>query len=414
MNICFFTENHYKGGLDTFIVNLLNSWPDGNDKLTLVCNKSHPGLHNIIDKTSRSITFKKYSRFFTSEIVQGSSNIKISQSYAIRAFFVLAYRVFQYPILFPWYTISLTRFFRGSDFDRLMVINGGYPASLLCRCAVIAWRLSGKQSLATLNFHNSAINPPWYLSFPEYIIDALVSQSSANIISVSNNCLSTLSTRKGFLGNTKLHCIYNGIEDPMMLPQKLKPNIDLNLTVAPLCLMLATYEPRKGYDYLLHAFKLVVEKFPSASLQIFGYGKVHEKKRICSKVAELSLQDNVSLNGFAPDVSSLLSRADILVVPSQSYESFGLTIIEAMAFSVPVVSTNVGGIPEVLADSNAGYVCSKDDPKMFANAIIDILSDRGLALRLGHNGRKTYEERFNALYMSKRYESIIKNREIVI
>jgi len=409
MNICFFTENHYKGGLDTFIINLLNAWPDDEDNLTLLCNESHPGLYNIIDKTSRTTNFKKYTRLFTSEIAQGRGDFKYRQSYVMRAFFVLAYRFLQYPILFPWYTFSLTRFFRRSNFDRLMVINGGYPASLLCRCSVIAWRFSGKESLATLNFHNSAIKPPWYVCFLETFIDTLVSQSSSNIISVSKNCLGTLSNRKGFLGNANLHYIYNGIEVPKITPQILKTNKDMNLTTAPMCLMLATYEPRKGYDYLLHAFKLVVDKYPKASLQIYGYGKTHEKKRISNKIAELNLQDNVVLNGFTSDVSFLLSKTNVLLVPSQAYESFGLTIIEAMAFGVPVVTTDVGGMPEVLAESNAGYVCSKDDPKMFANAITNILSDRILALKLGYNGRKIFEEKFNALNMSKRYEFIIKN-----
>jgi glycosyltransferase involved in cell wall biosynthesis len=408
MHICFFTENHYKGGLDTFIINLLNAWPDSNDILTLVCNDSHPGLNTIKEKIDRLIVFKKYSRVFTSKIAQGQDSLKYSQSYIVRAFFVLAYRVLQYPILFPWYTFSLTLFFYRSDFDRLMVINGGYPASLLCRCAMVAWRLSGKQSQATFNFHNSAIKPPWYFSFPEYLIDRAVAWSAGHIISVSKNCLNTLNNRKAFVNNTKLRYIYNGIADPAIVKNKEKSSSLKLDSVTSYCLMLATYEPRKGYDYLLHAFKIVVKEIPEASLQIYGYGKDHEKQRIINTIKRLNLQNNVSLNDFAPDVASLLTNASVLVVPSQAYESFGLTIIEAMAFGVPVVTTDVGGMPEVLEDSNAGYVCSKNDSIKFANSIVNILADQDLASELGRNGRKTFEERFVALNMSKQYESIIK------
>ena len=97
-----------------------------------------------------------------------------------------------------------------------------------------------------------------------------------------------------------------------------------------------------------------------------------------------------------------------MVVPSQEYESFGLTIIEAMAFGVPVVVTNVGGMPEVLKDSNAGYVCSKDDPLEFADAIKSILSNPLLASELGKNSRLAFESRFMATKMTNSYRKLLK------
>jgi L-malate glycosyltransferase len=408
MNICFFTENHYKGGLDTFIINLINAWPSNNDNLTLICNESHPGFETIKNKISRVTKFKKYSRLFTSRISQGQSTLKYGQSYFVRIFFVLAFRLLQYPILFPWYVLSLALYFRRSNFDRLMVINGGYPASLLCRCAIISWRLSGKKSLATLNFHNSAIKPPWYFSFPEYLIDMAVNWSVGYVVTVSKNCLNTLKSKRGFLNNNKLRYIYNGVADPARNINNENTVTIKSDSIKPYCLMLATYEERKGHEYLLRAFKIVVEKIPESFLRIYGYGRDKEKKQIINTIKKFNLEKNVSLKDFEPDVSSLLANASLLVVPSQAYESFGLTIIEAMAFSLPVVATDVGGMPEVLEGSNAGFVCSKNDPIFFANSIINILSDSNLASELGRNGRLTFEERFNALNMSNQYKSIIK------
>ena len=95
-------------------------------------------------------------------------------------------------------------------------------------------------------------------------------------------------------------------------------------------------------------------------------------------------------------------------MPSQSYESFGLTIIEAMAFGVPVVTTDVGGIPEVLADSGAGYVCSKDDPVEFGQNLKKIMADSSLAVELGKNGRKMFEKKYSAAKMAAQYSTIIK------
>lgn len=407
MRICFFTENYYKGGLDTFMINLFNAWPDSQDELTLVCNGTHPGLVTIAEKTVRPIKIKRYSRVFTSKIAQGRSSLKLYQSFPVRAFFLLAYLVLKYPILFPWYLLTLTLFFKRSDFDRLMVVNGGYPASLLCRCAAIAWRLSGNHPLATFNFHNSSTKPPWYFSFPEYLIDLIVIWSVAQIVSVSKDCLSTLINRKAFSGCTKLRYIYNGIEDPRLISKDVKDDHRSQYATDRYCLMLATYEPRKGHAYLLEAFKIVVKDFPDIRLQIYGYGNTHEKQRVAVEVNRLGFENSVSLNDFTSNTASLIANASVLVIPSQAYESFGLTIIEAMAYGIPVVTTDVGGMPEVLADSHSGYVCSKDDPAAFADAIKNILSGSSLASELGRNGRQTFEQRFTADTMACNYKRLM-------
>jgi len=403
MNICFFTENHYKGGLDTFIINLLNEWPENNDVLTLVCNSSHPGLENIEEKTLRLTTFKKYSKLITSRAFQGQGSSKYHEHYIFRLVFLLL----QYPVILPWHILSLSLYFRKSNFERLMVINGGYPASIICRCAIIAWSLSGKKSKAILNFHNSVSRPSWYFIFPEYLIDLAVSWSSGHIVSVSKNCLNSLNSRKAF-NNNKLSYIYNGIQDPIKTSIKNNNSNIGNFPPQAACLMLATYEERKGYDYLLKAFKIVVKKIPDATLKIYGHGNDSEKQNILSSIKNLNLQGNVMLNDFVSDVSSLFDDATMLVVPSQAYESFGLTIIEAMAYSTPIVATNVGGMPEVLDGSNAGFICSKNDPIKFANCIVSILNDKSLALKLGINGRKVFVEKFSAKNMSKKYELLIK------
>jgi glycosyltransferase involved in cell wall biosynthesis len=408
MKICFFTENYHKGGLDTFLINLINAWPDANDEMVLVCNGTHPGLETIEEKVKLPLKIKRYSRVFTSTIAQGRSAVKWSRSFPARLFFGLARRFLQYPILFPWYVFTLMLAFRRSDYDRLMVVNGGYPASFLCRSAVVAWWLAGKQSLAVMNFHNSTTSPPWYYSFFENSIDAMVVRFSSHIVSVSKDCLGSLNSRSAFIGSGKLSYIYNGIEDPTLLLKTVLTTTENKPSLKRYCLMLATYEPRKGHAYLLQAFQIVVKNFPEVQLQIYGHGQPQEKKQVADELVRLKLENNVTLGDFTPQTASLLSGASLLVVPSQAYESFGLTIIEAMAFGVPVVTTDVGGMPEVLADSNAGYVCSKDDPLEFATAIENILGNPVLASELGRNGRLAFESRFMATTMAQQYASIIK------
>jgi glycosyltransferase involved in cell wall biosynthesis len=410
MKICFFTENYHKGGLDTFLINLIDSWPESGDALTLVCNGTHPGIETIMSKTSRPLAMVRYHRFFSFGVSRGQGSDFPDGRFLARVLRGLGYRILQYPVLLPWYIVSLVVFFRRHDFDRVMVVNGGYPASLLCRCAAIAWRFSGKKPLATFTFHNSATRPPWYYFLPEYLIDRLVIDSSRHIVSVSSNCLDSLKIRNAFRAGAKLRFIYNGIADPASRAngtggaQGRDPDV-------PYCLMLATYEPRKGHVFLLRAFRLVANDFPGVRLCIYGFGSPEQKQVVTDEVKSLSLEHHVSLNDFTTETGPLISNARVLVVPSQAFESFGLTIIEAMAFGTPVVTTDVGGMPEVLAGSHAGYVCPKDDPVAFADAIKRILGNPSLAADLGRNGRQTFEQRFTSSIMAKQYQVMISEKD---
>jgi len=406
MKICFFTENYYKGGLDTFLISLINAWPDLDDKLTLVCNGSHSGLKTIAGKINRPIKVSRYYRIFTSSIAQGFSRFSWGRSLPIKFFFSLARRLIQYPILFPWYVFTLILFFWRSDYDRLIVVNGGYPASLLCRSAVIAWGLS-KTPYAILNIHSTATTSTRWFHFFEDSIDKWVVKLSRNIICVSNESLKLLRNRREFLNCSKLSYIHNGIEDPIRSVDQAFEKVPVRSS-GTCCLMLATYHPYKGHFYLLEAFKHVLKDFPDTRLEIFGDGLPIEKKRVADEIVRLGLENNVLLGDFTTQTAALFSKAGVLVVPSQAYESFGLTIIEAMAFGVPIVTTDVGGMPEVLENSNAGYVCPRDRPEDFANAIKSILSNPGLSSEMGRNGRKTFEGRFTAKKMAIQYRKMLK------
>lgn len=408
MKICFFTENFYKGGLDTFIISLVNAWPDQQDDLTLLCNDSHPGFATIAEKTIRPVTLKSYNRFFTRLSDHKEAEHRCRHFEAKRVGGGLVLGLLQYPLILPWYVIMLTIFFRRSDYERLMVVNGGYPASLICRSAVIAWWLAGKKPLAIMNFHNSTSPPPWYYGFFENLIDYVLIRASACFVSVSENCVNTLQTRKAFATFDKFFYIHNGIEDPVTaykvdLRQGNKRSSD-----QPYCLMLATYEARKGHSYLLQAFKIVLRNCNEAQLKIYGHGRCEERKSVSDMVSRLGLEANVTVGDFDPRADVLLANASVLVVPSQAYESFGLTIIEAMAFGVPVVTTDVGGMPEVLENSNAGFSCSKDNPEEFANAITKIIADPAFAAELGRSGRLTFEQKFSARLMAEKYSQLLK------
>jgi len=408
MRICVFTENHYKGGLDTFIINLLNSWPNGNDDITLVCNDSHPGLNDIAFKTTRPITIIRYSGFFkinTGDFQHSKYKFNSDKFRYIAKLF----RGILYPIQIVFYTIALYIYFKNNKHDRLLVVNGGYPASLICRISLISWRLSCPEKLGILSIHSLAQPSAKLIGFIDAFIDILLSKSIHCILTVSSACADSLINRSHVYGAVNISYIYNGIDDPCKSLYEKDGDSDRYIfNAGRYCLMLGTYHEYKGHKYLLQAFAEVVKEIPDIKLIICGYGKDHEIERVSNYVKQYGLNNHTVICDFIQNPYRLIAESKILLVPSQAFESFGLTIIEAMSLSVPVVATNVGGIPEVLCDTNAGYVCSKNNPKEFACAIIKILKYNILSQNMGSNGRAAFLSKYTSEGMSKKYyEKII-------
>jgi glycosyltransferase involved in cell wall biosynthesis len=189
------------------------------------------------------------------------------------------------------------------------------------------------------------------------------------------------------------------------VPNKCKQDSDEE--IEPYLLMLSTYEPRKGHLFLLSSFQIVNQQYPNLKLRTYGYGEKEHQKKILEEIRRLGLTSVVSLNDFTSETDSLLRNASIIVVPSQEYESFNLTIIEGMAYGKPIVATDVGGMPEVLAGSGAGFVCSSIDPNEFAAAISKILDSQEVATTMGECGRVTYEKRYAASTMASKYRELL-------
>ena len=107
--------------------------------------------------------------------------------------------------------------------------------------------------------------------------------------------------------------------------------------------------------------------------------------------------------------SSLINQADVLLIGSQEFESFGLTAVEAMIRSKPIVSTNTGGLPEVLgSDDSCGYVVDRENMVEFAERTISLLKDKELRQSMGESGRVRAKKLFNADRMVQEYLNIVK------
>jgi glycosyltransferase involved in cell wall biosynthesis len=120
---------------------------------------------------------------------------------------------------------------------------------------------------------------------------------------------------------------------------------------------------------------------------------------------DLRLTEHVELIGEAQDIVALLSVSDLFLLPSLQ-ESFGLSALEAMACGVPVVASNVGGLPEVVVDGVAGFLHPPGDVSGMAQSAISILSDAALHERMAADGERLARERFTADRIVPQYEAL--------
>ena len=161
----------------------------------------------------------------------------------------------------------------------------------------------------------------------------------------------------------------------------------------------------KGHDVFIKAAASIVPHFPNVSFSIAG--DVLEPDyfaELQALVRDLNLSDRFHFAGGVTDMRQHLSAADIFVLPSRS-EGFSNAIIEAMAASLPVVATNVGGNSEAVKDGFTGFLVPPDDPAALAAAISRLLSDQSQAKAMGAAGKAIVAENFTTEVMMTRIAS---------
>lgn len=408
MKILLFTEIYDCGGIDTFLVNLINYWPVDVDTFTIIANYNYPGLAVIEKGLRRQCKIIGHKIPLYTNFVKSLEKLGLFGK-ILRTIFRLLFMRYAF---FIYYIFSFRKLLFEENYDRLMIINGGYSGGDSCRAAGISWGKFSKKPYSIHNYHNLAQKPVWVYSLHEYIIDLILCKFTRAFVTVSRASADSMITRPVIYKKNKPVYIYNGIDDKFDFQDIHVEDIrsELGITAdSPLCLLLATYEPRKGHYFLFKAFKIVLNEIPQAHLLICGFGFPEEVSLVEKFVKELDLEKNIHLMSFRNDISNLLLNSDILVVSSQSFESFGFTSVEAMAHKVPVVATNVGGIPEVVVNGEGGYCVDKDDLEAFAGHIIELLRDKNLRRELGERGYRRYKEFFTAKRMAREYSALIKS-----
>jgi glycosyltransferase involved in cell wall biosynthesis len=168
----------------------------------------------------------------------------------------------------------------------------------------------------------------------------------------------------------------------------------------------------KGVYVLLEACKLLKKKnMPFRCVYIGGEGDI-TGAQLLEKISEFGLQDIVEYQGKKYGIKKELafSKADIFVLPTfYSSECFPLVLIEAMQFSLPVISTREGGIPDLIKNDVNGFLVANQDSKALAEKLEILILNPKLRSDMGKAGKKLYEENFTLEIFEKRMVEILQD-----
>ncbi|GEM90762.1 hypothetical protein ODE01S_21960 [Oceanithermus desulfurans NBRC 100063] len=161
----------------------------------------------------------------------------------------------------------------------------------------------------------------------------------------------------------------------------------------------AAFVKRKGHRYLVEALKFLPDQ---VELWLAGEGEL--RGEIEKQVKQLGLKSRVRIMGFLSHEKLLAlyreRRVDLVALPSMNLgdglnEGIPVSLMEAMSYGLPVVSTSTGGIPELLRDG-AGVLVSDKDPMALAEAIATLYRERAYAKAVGEKGKRRVEKEFSA------------------
>ncbi|MDE0830661.1 MAG: glycosyltransferase, partial [Vicinamibacterales bacterium] len=174
-------------------------------------------------------------------------------------------------------------------------------------------------------------------------------------------------------------------------------------TGSPRISVVANFFPIKGHEFLIRAVPAVLAVHPQARFVLAGGGE--SRTAMIGLADRLGVGASVTFPGEIADALELMRASDLVVIPSIS-EGLPISLVEAMALGRSVVTTGVGGIPEVVEDGVSARVVPPRNPAALAAAMLELLGDDVLARQLGAQAQRVAAERFSAARMVRRTQEL--------
>lgn len=369
-----FTENYARGGGNRYCVDLVNALAASCDEVLLASNQggifpedSARLARNVVVTTVPFLTRSK-----ARHSMRGLPRIA-------RAPWLLLLSLAE-PLLFRANVRSFTRFIKQVAPDSALGCNGGYPAARATLAMVVAaHRCRVPAALSVVSMPT-----PRRKNIVSYdrSIDARVWRS-VRLVIVNARAIAEALIAQHDMPPALARTIYNGLLDASYRRDR-----ESTWTIG----FVARLDRAKGVMVLLDAFKQLAPKWPKLRLRLVGEGDA--SAALVERARELGIGDRVEALGYSDaDINRTLESFRVYGFPS-FHEGLPYSILEAMRAGCTIVSTSVGGIPEVLRDGLEGLLVPPRDAAALAKAIDRLLSDEAISSRLGHAARVRFEHNY--------------------
>lgn len=233
-------------------------------------------------------------------------------------------------------------------------------------------------------------------------IDDWCLRYATNVVAVSKYGYSVMVTSQR-VPRDKLYLVYNGIDLNRFSPEKVVPLQELEEYSRPIIVMVAQMLPHKGHRYLLRSMKRIWENTPNPTLVLVGDGP---ERTVLEREFESEVSENKLLfMGLRRDIPSILAACDIFVLSSLR-EGFPVAIIEAMAMGLPVIASNIAGVPELIDSGSNGFLVQPGDVDELSLSLLEVISNIDLAKSMGIQGRRIARREYSIERMVSEYHSL--------
>jgi glycosyltransferase involved in cell wall biosynthesis len=237
-----------------------------------------------------------------------------------------------------------------------------------------------------------------HVLFPVRSINKPLLSGVSRVIAVSEAVGESL-RQNGVIESSKITVVHNGIDvDRFTQAAASSRNSDKPVVIGTV----GHLAPIKGHDVFVRAAALISKSRKGVQFVVVGEDKSPEmenRKALESLVAELGLNEIVTLPGWSDEMPATLSSLTLFVSAARS-EPFGLAIVEAMAAGLPIVATASEGALEIIENGVSGKLVPVDDPEALAQAINELLNDPLECSRLARNAQRAARERFSPMRMA--------------
>jgi glycosyltransferase involved in cell wall biosynthesis len=216
------------------------------------------------------------------------------------------------------------------------------------------------------------------------------------------------------VGEDKMKVIHDGIQLEKFNPDLFNKNEirkQLGFNESTIIIgMVGRMSPGKGHEIFFRSAKMIIDSGLKDRVNFLvvgsaSFGEVEYEKKLHTEAESLGLKEVITFAGHQSNIPYYLSAIDILAFPSND-ESFGGTLLEAMAMKLPVAASNSGAVPEIVIDGETGLLVPRNDAAALTEAFIKLIKDEKLRSTLGANGRKRAEQHFDMKEYIRKFEEL--------